>query len=107
MPKSSINADINRLSSSLQRIESSNIRLERTFSQIKAFIQKDEGENPSGDPRVSSISGGAFKSPLMSAALMKNAEIGNRGWSSIGVDEWIQAGCWWLLKVTLLLFPIH
>lgn len=42
----------------------------------------------------------------MSAALMKNAEIGNRRWSSIGVDEWIQAGRWWLLKVTLPLFPI-
>lgn len=35
----------------------------------------------------------------LNAALMKTAEIGQRKWSSIGVDEWIQAGRWWLMKV--------
>lgn len=80
-------------SSSLQRIESSAMRLERRFSQIGEFIKKAEGS-----PAVSGVSG-AFKTPLLSAELMKNAEIGHRRWSSIGVDEWIQAGRWWLLKV--------
>lgn len=69
------------------------MRLERRFSQIGEFIQKAEGT-----PIISGISG-AFKTPLLSAELMKNAEVGLRRWSAIGVDEWIQAGRWWLLKV--------
>lgn len=68
------------------------MRLERRFSQIGEFIQKAEGT-----PIISGISG-AFKTPLLSAELMKNAEVGRRRWSAIGVDEWIQAGRWWLLK---------
>lgn len=95
------NTDRSRASSSLQRIESSNMRLERRFSQIGDFIQKAEsgGGGPSGPPTISGIGDRAFKSPIFSAALMKNAEVGQRRWSSIGVDEWIQAGRWWLLKV--------
>lgn len=69
------------------------MRLERRFSQIGEFIQKAEGT-----PIISGISG-AFKTPLLSAELMKKAEVGRRRWSAIGVDEWIQAGRWWLLKV--------
>lgn len=80
-------------SSSLQRIESSTMRLERRFSQIGEFIQKVEGT-----PIISGVNR-AFKTPLLSAELMKNAEVGRRRWSAIGVDEWIQAGRWWLLKV--------
>ena len=36
---------------------------------------------------------------------MKKAEEGGRKWSAIGVDDWIEAGKWWLMKVgsTLLL----
>jgi hypothetical protein len=34
----------------------------------------------------------------LSATLMKNAEI-VQPWGTIGVDRWIQAGKWWLLKV--------
>ena len=30
---------------------------------------------------------------------MKHAEGGGRKWSAIGVDEWIEAGKWWLMKV--------
>lgn len=66
------------------------MRLERRFSQIGEFIQKAEG---------SPVITGAFTTPLLSAKLMMNAEIGRRKWSAIGVDEWIQAGRWWLLKV--------
>lgn len=103
--KSGAHTDRNRSSSSLQRIESSNVRLERRFSQIETFIQKADSQptSESEDPTISCISDQAFKSPVLSAALMNNAEIGRRRWPSIGIDEWIQAGRWWLLKVFLLL----
>lgn len=35
----------------------------------------------------------------LSAAFLRSAEIGNRPWASIGIDDWLQAGKWWLLKV--------
>lgn len=37
----------------------------------------------------------------LNAELMKEAEVGQRKWSAIGVDEWIQAGRWWLMKVSI------
>ncbi|KAL0634113.1 hypothetical protein Q9L58_006992 [Maublancomyces gigas] len=86
--------------SSLERIESSNRILERRFSQIGDFIQKIEARGSEQSPTISTIRVGdqAFKAPILSAALMIQAEVGQRRWSSIGVDEWIQAGRWWLLK---------
>lgn len=90
-------------SSSLQRIEATNLRLQRRFSEIEGFIKKlgDVDETP----QLSAISV-HVKTPKISlmqlnAALMKNAEVGQRKWSSIGVDEWIQAGRWWMMKVCL------
>lgn len=35
----------------------------------------------------------------LSAAFLRSAETGNRPWASIGIDDWLQAGKWWLLKV--------
>ncbi|KAF5632436.1 uncharacterized protein FTJAE_7546 [Fusarium tjaetaba] len=35
----------------------------------------------------------------LSAAFLRSAEIGNRPWASIAIDDWLQAGKWWLLKV--------
>lgn len=35
----------------------------------------------------------------ISAAFLRSAETGNRPWASIGIDDWLQAGKWWLLKV--------
>ncbi|KAF5724525.1 oxidoreductase like [Fusarium mundagurra] len=34
----------------------------------------------------------------LSAAFLRSAETGNRPWASIGIDDWLQAGKWWLLK---------
>jgi hypothetical protein len=31
--------------------------------------------------------------------MMAKAEVNGRSWSSIGIDDWIQAGKWWLMKV--------
>jgi len=37
----------------------------------------------------------------LSATLRKNAEVSGR-WPVIGIDLWIQAGRWWLLRVGFL-----
>lgn len=50
-------------------------------------------------PQISA-GGGASGMSFVSTIFMKNAEIGQRRWASIGVDEWIQAGKWWLMKVS-------
>ncbi|KAF4449293.1 hypothetical protein F53441_7411 [Fusarium austroafricanum] len=34
----------------------------------------------------------------LGAAFLRHAESGDRPWASIGIDEWPQAGKWWLLK---------
>ncbi|KAI5782058.1 hypothetical protein DFH27DRAFT_488134 [Peziza echinospora] len=99
--------------SSLQRIEENHGRLERKLSEINQYVQKigDNSRLPASqsispsttinsnhpshidDPTLSTL-----RSPVLSAILMKNAEVGERRWSAIGIDEWIQAGKWWLLK---------
>jgi hypothetical protein len=89
----------NPRSSSLQRLESSNKKLERRFSQIEVLIG-EVGKNTSADyPEISAIPNTTSKLSLLSAGLMGAAEDGRRKWSAIGVDEWIEAGKWWLIKV--------
>ncbi|KAF5590854.1 hypothetical protein FPANT_5885 [Fusarium pseudoanthophilum] len=34
----------------------------------------------------------------LSAAFLRSSEIGDRPWASIGIDDWLHAGKWWLLK---------
>lgn len=74
------------------------MRLERKLTDIGNYLQK-MGQNSAGTPILSTQT---FGTPFLTKALMKNAEIGQRRWASIGVDEWIQAGRWWLLKVMSL-----
>ncbi|RPB07542.1 hypothetical protein P167DRAFT_495646 [Morchella conica CCBAS932] len=84
--------------SSLQRIESSTQKLERRFSRIDELVQKFESQGSPEAPSISAVNDKALKKTLLSMKLMENAEVGKRRWSAIGVDEWIQAGRWWLLK---------
>jgi hypothetical protein len=30
---------------------------------------------------------------------LQKAEVDNHPWASIGIDNWLQAGRWWLMKV--------
>lgn len=70
-------------SSSLERLKSPNNRLERKLGEIEALVNSVGGEVKTGNDQEG----------------LSAAEIGNRKWSAIGVDEWIQAGKWWLMKV--------
>lgn len=104
------------------------MRLERGFSEIRGLVQNigttvSQGGGggagsggsgggtgsgggsgtSSGHPTLTVVDAKTSKILILqlNAALMKNAEAGQRKWSSIGVDEWIQAGRWWLMKVCM------
>lgn len=89
---------MNCCSSSLQRMETITSKVEKGVNDIKDMIRSPAV----GAPTISTIQDDRLFSVSLSQTLMKNAEIG-RKWSAIGVDEWIQAGSWWLLKVTIIL----
>ena len=85
--------------SSLQQLQTASQRLDRRLSQIEAFI-----DTSADSPRVSAVTGGCSNLNLLSDGPTKYAEGGRRKWSVIGVDEWIEAGKWWLMKVCNRLF---
>jgi len=79
----------------LELIEKSTHKIERRLSDIAGYIRKAEG----AAPQISSFPGGSELSKIsFSRTLMKNAET-SRPWKTIGIDQWIQAGRWWLLRV--------
>ena len=73
---------------------SSTAALQIDVSDIKSYIL---GNKTAPIPSLSVVEDEVFKASL-NAALMKNAEI-SQPWSTIGVDVWIEAGRWWLLRV--------
>ncbi|KAH7209891.1 hypothetical protein DER44DRAFT_809546 [Fusarium oxysporum] len=93
---SSINELRAKFISSLERIEK---------QQTKTDIKLEELRNVMiGDRR--SRESPLLKGPLdeedlaeLSAAFLRSAETDNKPWASIGIDDWLQAGKWWLLKV--------
>ena len=96
---SNMNSVKNYRSSSLQQLQSASQRLERRFSQIEVLIEQGGDGASSHPPQISAVTSGLSGLSLLSDGLMKNAESGGRKWSAIGVDEWIEAGKWWLMKV--------
>jgi hypothetical protein len=77
----------------------SNKKLERRFSQIEGLIGQVGVSASPNSPEISAVPNTTSTMRLLSAALMDHAENGRRKWSAIGVDEWIEAGKWWLMKV--------
>ncbi len=115
-------------SSSLQRIASTTDVLESDVKAIKDYITAHQSSDPAADqisvstaetllanaedpenaaalaenssvPTLTAIDDETFRLSL-SAAFMKNAEI-FQSWSTIGVDQWIESGRWWLLRVSI------
>ena len=93
----------NDCSSSLQQLQLANQKLERRFSQIEILIERGGGGSRDGastdPPLISAVTKGVSNMNLLNDGLMKRAEEGGRKWSAIGVDDWIEAGKWWLMKV--------
>ena len=74
--------------------------LETDITEIKSYIQASSQTSKnqfSVPPSVSMVDNVTFRDSL-GPALMKNAEV-LQPWATIGADQWIQAGRWWLLKV--------
>jgi len=66
------------------------------------FIQassENQDNQSSIVPLVSATGDDEIFQVSLSAALMENAEEVLQPWNTIGADQWIQAGKWWLLKV--------
>ena len=61
-------------------------------------------EKKSLNPSVSAIDDELFKTSL-SAAFMRNAEV-TQPWITIGVDQWIESGRWWLLRSQMDLYAV-
>ena len=74
------------------------------------FTEASDGKASEGTkmksviPSVSAVDDELFKTSL-SAALMKNAEA-TQPWSTIGVDQWIESGRWWLLRSQMELYAV-
>lgn len=85
-------------------MESATKVIDANVTEIKRYIQ-DSAQLRSGlsseVPTISAISdaGDGTYLATISATLMKNAEA-SQPLSSIGIDRWIQAGRWWLLKAS-------
>lgn len=56
------------------------------------------------NPSVSAVDDELFKTSL-SIAFMKSAEV-TQPWSTIGVDQWIESGRWWLLRSQMELYTV-
>ncbi len=61
-------------------------------------------EEKTSNPTLSVVDDELFKASL-SAAFMKSAEV-TQPWSTIGVDQWIESGRWWLLRSQMELYTI-
>lgn len=87
-------------SSSLQRIESSTIAIETDVKDIRNYLQpslKSQTVEASAAPSLSAVDDEIAKLSLVSA-MTKHTEI-IQPWNTIGLDQWIQSGRWWLLRI--------
>ncbi|EXK43261.1 hypothetical protein FOMG_05894 [Fusarium oxysporum f. sp. melonis 26406] len=81
--------------SSLERIEKQQTKTDIKLEELRNVMIGDRSS------RESSLLKASLDEEVraeLSAAFLRSAEIGNRPWASIGIDDWLQAGKWWLLK---------
>ena len=88
-------------SSSLQRLETSTLKIEGRLRSIRELIDKSDRHElqPTLSGPVTTKETNLLKFEF-SATLMKNAET-TSPWKAIGIKDWINAGRWWLFKVSL------
>lgn len=98
--------DLYPVSSSLQRLETNTVNIERRLTSIRQLLDKSQL------PDQPTLSGPAinpetnFLKYKLSGILMKHAEAATP-WNAIGIKEWINAGRWWLFKVSKpTIFPL-
>ncbi|SCO84157.1 uncharacterized protein FRV6_08284 [Fusarium oxysporum] len=81
--------------SSLERIEKQQTKTDIKLEELRNVMISDRSSRES--PLLKASLDEEVRAEL-SAAFLRSAEIGNRPWASIGIDDWLQAGQWWLLK---------
>ncbi|PCD37259.1 hypothetical protein AU210_005762 [Fusarium oxysporum f. sp. radicis-cucumerinum] len=81
--------------SSLERIEKQQTQTDIKLEELRNVMT---GDRRSYDTPILNGSLGEDIRAEISAAFLRSAETGNRPWASIGIDDWLQAGKWWLLK---------
>ncbi|SCV27191.1 uncharacterized protein FFB14_01432 [Fusarium fujikuroi] len=81
--------------SSLERIEKQQTKTDIKLEELRNVMIGDRNSRES--PLLKAPLGEEVRAEL-SAAFLRSAETGNRPWASIGIDDWLQAGKWWLLK---------
>ncbi|KAF2818798.1 hypothetical protein CC86DRAFT_472655 [Ophiobolus disseminans] len=82
--------------SSLERITSQNDALMKSVESIKSAMH---GVFPIMNPTMTN---GAFDEQSqyeVANAFLAKAEVHGQLWSTVGINDWIQAGKWWLMKV--------
>ena len=82
----------------------------KSFIARHQFVEVCDGKASEGTetkpvtPSVSAVDDELFKTSL-SAALMMSAEA-TQPWSTIGLDQWIESGRWWLLRSQMELYAV-
>lgn len=86
-------------SSSLERIEKQNAQTDKKLDELRELIVSNPAQRDL--PMLTAPLHPDILMELTDVFLQK-AESGNRPWASIGIDNWLQAGQWWLMKVLFL-----
>ena len=73
--------------------------MESDVQAIKSYITSNQANVGSKSPALSAVDDDLMSTSL-SASLMTNAEA-SQPWSTIGLDQWVGAGKWWLLRAQL------
>ncbi|KAF8453062.1 hypothetical protein BDZ91DRAFT_686858, partial [Kalaharituber pfeilii] len=89
--------------SSLERIERSTKAIDAGVQELKVFLQSAQAGSLSPNPPLVSAQPGSgvanFDKLAFGEQCMRSAEI-LQPWTTIGIEDWIKAGRWWLLKVS-------
>ncbi|KAL7901573.1 hypothetical protein HDV63DRAFT_404868 [Trichoderma sp. SZMC 28014] len=81
--------------SSLERIEKQNAQTDKKLDELRELIVSNPAQRDL--PMLTAPLHPDILMELTDVFLQK-AESGNRPWASIGIDNWLQAGQWWLMK---------
>jgi hypothetical protein len=85
-------------SSSLEQLESTAHSIEAGVQEIKCFLKHiDTGKVSLPVESAPDTVDGSAGIPF-SEQWMKSAEVSQR-WTAIGIEDWIRAGRWWILRV--------
>jgi len=86
------------ISSSLQRLEDTTKTIDTGVREIKTILQQTEMRARSV-PVLSALGTGDSEAMINFSQRCMVAAEASRPWTDIGIEDWIKAGRWWLLKV--------